>query len=305
MGDIPSHEKSIFPELGVELVVDILLFIFPYGAEQMNLAHIFWLGFSCWVIGIVIAVRMFWIFPLWSHRLTRLEKGLLAGILIALFVVMVHKPIIVAYGKRNGNGTTGQAPFPTGPVTHPAPAPAIPQPATPAQNPTKAHTPKSQITAPATTPQTVINAPGGIGISGGQVTNPTVNNFAPPQRTISKEQLDDLRLVIGGSTGSVSSNCPMSDDEGCNFAESIRKAFENVGWNAGPHVGLTSPTGKKQPFVYVGLVDPFHPSINENLVISGLRSMNISVIAGHSNDARGDDVPIFIDASVVPIKPQP
>jgi hypothetical protein len=97
----------------------------------------------------------------------------------------------------------------------------------------------------------------------------------------------------------------MSDDEGCNFAESIRKAFENVGWNAGPHVGLTSPTGKKQPFVYVGLVDPFHPSINENLVISGLRSMNISVIAGHSNDARGDDVPIFIDASVVPIKPQP
>jgi hypothetical protein len=154
------------------------------------------------------------------------------------------------------------------------------------------------------TPQPTVtnNAPGGFAVSGGTLTNPTVNNFAPPQRTISKEQLDNLRLALAGTTGSVSSNCPMSDDEGCAFAESIRQAFDSVGWNAGPHVGLTAPTGKKQPFVYVGLVDPYHLSTAENLVMSGLKSMNIPIVMGHSNDARGIDVPIFIDATIVPFK---
>jgi hypothetical protein len=39
---------------------------------------------------------------------------------------------------------------------------------------------KKEIPSPSPNPQIVNNAPGGIAISGGNVTNPTVNNFAPP-----------------------------------------------------------------------------------------------------------------------------
>jgi hypothetical protein len=40
--------------------------------------------------------------------------------------------------------------------------------------------PKSSVRSKSTTTSTVINAPGGIGISGGNVSNPTVNNYGPP-----------------------------------------------------------------------------------------------------------------------------
>ncbi len=52
--------------------------------------------------------------------------------------------------------------------------------------------PKTSITSghPTAAPSTVISAPNGIAIGGGTVTNPTVNNYAPAERTISKEQRD-------------------------------------------------------------------------------------------------------------------
>jgi len=96
--DIPNR----WPELRVELVADLLLFAFPYGAEQMNLPHNFWLGLSSWVFGTAIAVRMFWIFPAWSHRLTSLEKSLMALIGFGLFWMAFYRPIETAYINRNG-----------------------------------------------------------------------------------------------------------------------------------------------------------------------------------------------------------
>jgi NhaP-type Na+/H+ or K+/H+ antiporter len=80
---MPESNKTTI-ELGIEFVVELLLFLYPYGAEQMNLPHNFWLGLGCWVIGTAIAIRMFWIFPVWTHRLTRLEKGLIAFILVGV-----------------------------------------------------------------------------------------------------------------------------------------------------------------------------------------------------------------------------
>jgi len=40
----------------------------------------------------------------------------------------------------------------------------------------------------------------------------------------------------------------------------------------------------------------------ENLVLLGLKTMNVPFLVGHSDDARGSDVPIFIDAEIVPFK---
>lgn len=88
-------------ELSIEFAVELLLFLYPYGADQMGLPHNFWLGLSCWIIGLIIAVRMFWIVPFWSARLTWLEKALIAFIVVAALVLFLNKPVAMAYRKRN------------------------------------------------------------------------------------------------------------------------------------------------------------------------------------------------------------
>jgi hypothetical protein len=87
-------------ELGVEFVVELLLFFYPYGAEQMGLPHNFWLGLGCWVVATMIAVRMFWIFPLRSHKLSRLEKGLIALLLVGGFIWVFFEPVTLAYHRQ-------------------------------------------------------------------------------------------------------------------------------------------------------------------------------------------------------------
>ena len=186
-----EHSESSQPvviELGVEFVVDLLLFAFPYGAEQMNLPHSFWLGFGCWVVGIAVAIRMFWIFPLWTHRLSSLEKGLLAFILTSAFVMAVYRPINSAYVKRN-IGVSVQA-TPTPPPA--LPFPVIPQreiQVAPAPEAHKTTAPKPQPDTPSTpsiavmstpSPQQTVNVDHGIGGIGGTYINPMVTNIGQP-----------------------------------------------------------------------------------------------------------------------------
>jgi hypothetical protein len=93
--------KPVLVELKIEFVVELLLFLYPYGAEQMNLPHNFWLGLSCWIVATAIAIRMFWIFPRWVPQRTVLEKSLITAILVVGFSVMLHKPVLRAYRSRN------------------------------------------------------------------------------------------------------------------------------------------------------------------------------------------------------------
>jgi hypothetical protein len=82
---------------------------------------------------------MFWIFPYWSQRLTRLEKGLIAFIAVCLFVAAVYRPVIEAYNKGNEKsvivGSTQQAAAqPLSVQTSPAPVNQ-----TPSTKPTQKH----------------------------------------------------------------------------------------------------------------------------------------------------------------------
>jgi hypothetical protein len=99
-----NHNRSsrpIYIELGIEFLSELLLFLYPFGAEQMNLPHNFWLGLGCWNGGAVIAIRMFWIFPHWVTERTKLERSLIALIFLGLFTVAVYRPVVEAYGRRN------------------------------------------------------------------------------------------------------------------------------------------------------------------------------------------------------------
>ncbi len=75
-------------------------------------------------------------------------------------------------------------------------------------------------------PPMTINAPNGIGISGGHVENPTVNNFAPPQRSLSAEQGNQLKGLATSLPKSVSIMVHAIDDpEAIEFAQQIYRAI--------------------------------------------------------------------------------
>src|SRR5579864_2481446 len=102
-----NEVKKPLIEISIEFVVEILLFLYPYGAEQMDLPHNFWLGLTCWVVGTAIAIRMFWIFPVWSKRLTKLEKGLISFMVVAALMLVFYQPVVDAYHKRNDGNEAG------------------------------------------------------------------------------------------------------------------------------------------------------------------------------------------------------
>jgi hypothetical protein len=96
-----AKEPSVAGELTIEICLALLLFCYPYGAEQMNLPHNFWVGLASWAFGIGLAVRIFWIVPLWRDRLNRFQKGAAACALIGIFAWAVHAPVIAAYQARH------------------------------------------------------------------------------------------------------------------------------------------------------------------------------------------------------------
>ncbi|MGA8270824.1 MAG: hypothetical protein WB919_04640, partial [Candidatus Sulfotelmatobacter sp.] len=96
-----EESKPAVFELGIEFAVELLLFFIPYGADQMGLPHNFWLGLASWIVATVIAVRMFWIFPLWAKRLTRATKTVISGLALGAFIVVVYGPLRTAYAKWN------------------------------------------------------------------------------------------------------------------------------------------------------------------------------------------------------------
>jgi Trypsin-like peptidase domain len=94
-----EHGKHLL-ELGIEFLAELLLFLYPYGADQMGLPHNFWLGLGCWVVGTAIAIRMFWIFPVGVNRWSHTLKFLVSIVFVVVLVMIFFKPIATAYHKR-------------------------------------------------------------------------------------------------------------------------------------------------------------------------------------------------------------
>jgi hypothetical protein len=97
---VEDTNKPVIVELGIEFFIEFLIFLYPYGADQMGLPHNFWLGLGCWAVGTIVAIRIFFIFPLWSDRLSRLEKSLFAFIFVAILFILFYRPVVAAYHKQ-------------------------------------------------------------------------------------------------------------------------------------------------------------------------------------------------------------
>lgn len=80
-------------------------------------------------------------------------------------------------------------------------------------------------------PQTSISAPNGIAIGGGNVTNPTVNNYAPPQRQIPTPIADALILALKQYPGEAHLNSDSGDLEANTLARQFFSIFVAAGWH--------------------------------------------------------------------------
>jgi len=243
--------KPVVLELGVEFVMELLLFLYPYGADQMNLPHNFWLGLGCWVVGTAIFIRMFWIFPAWAHRFTKLEKALISFILVAIFVTAFYKPVITAYGKRNAEEAKAKpAPLDDKRAndTPPSPAPTnsprvkpIPK-AKPLKNPSVVEmaplnpprpTPSVQPTQPLMSQKCEPGAD--CAMSSGQQGGITANKviIGNPNRRIPENLKPVILSFLTKNSGKIAM---MTVDQGQNiqFAQDWHDILQTAGWDVKP-----------------------------------------------------------------------
>jgi hypothetical protein len=76
-------------------------------------------------------------------------------------------------------------------------------------------------------------APNGIGVTGGTVTNPTVNNYinsAPPPRRLTKEERDALVSCLKTRTGTFIIGAIINNGEAYRYALDFSEVFSAAGW---------------------------------------------------------------------------
>ncbi len=102
------------------------------------------------------------------------------------------------------------------------------------------HLPTSPLKKPSTAPPSVqINsAPNGIGIGGGVVTNPTVNNFQPPQRTIPENEKSQIVQILSTTPGKIEIQFPSNDQEAYSFAQEWSGLLKQANWSVDRVVGV-------------------------------------------------------------------
>lgn len=74
------------------------------------------------------------------------------------------------------------------------------------------------------------NAPNGIAIAGGTVTNPTVNNYAPASRRLSDEQKTTLVACLKSNPGTFTVSAISNNGEAYQYASDFSGVFTSAGW---------------------------------------------------------------------------
>lgn len=195
MVDNPDISPREIPDrkLSFQFVFALLSFLGPFGAEEMNFPHIFWIGLLCWIIALGILIRVIWILLSRSNRLSRQIKILIIFIAIILVCVIAYKPAVRAI-RRHADKANAPTKVPLVHKQIPTSAPDIrnvPDSKRPkTRRRPKTNSPQSTPTQP-TRPRPVTptqNCPNGVCIGGNNFGNATVNNYLPPPPKISWNQ---------------------------------------------------------------------------------------------------------------------
>jgi hypothetical protein len=81
-------------------------------------------------------------------------------------------------------------------------------------------------------PAPVFVGPGSIGITGGTVTNPTVNNFGPPARRINPESRNDVIAILKEKPSKIDI-AYVPGDETYQFTNDMYEILKGAGWQIG------------------------------------------------------------------------
>jgi len=247
MEEKESHNhsnKPVYVELGIEFLSELLLFLLPYGAEQMNLPHNFWLGLGCWIGGLAIAIRMFWIFPYWVPNRTKLERCLIALIFVGIFVAVVYRPVAAAYGKRNGESKTGTPSIvPQGQIGESRKS------TTASQNEGRevmtkqgGHTASSKPSVATTTPGSITQSnSGGINVLQGTtgpnspiINSPVTVNPGTPARTLGDKRTQFVAALKSFGPHDIAITPARGNKEAIDYAAEIESACKEAGWSVVP-----------------------------------------------------------------------
>jgi hypothetical protein len=95
----------------------------------------------------------------------------------------------------------------------------------------------SKVSAPA--PETTLNAPSGIAISGGHVENPTVNNYGEMPLRVPANKKDELRSLLSGKAAPVS--VTLCNGGNALLAEDFHDLLREARWDIGPVGSWSSP----------------------------------------------------------------
>lgn len=138
----------------------------------------------------------------------------------------------------------------------------------------------------------IISAPNGIAIGGGNVNNPTVNNYAPPERRISPSQRTELISALKGKKLKVAFGYLLNVPDSQQYAEDLQEAFKEVaGIDVQDDVRAMSARRNMWSGVEVEFRGPLHPQETidisydtpEGIVISSLLKAHVNVGAVHSD----------------------
>jgi hypothetical protein len=195
-----NESKPVVVELGIELLVEFLLFLLPYGAEQMGLPHNFWFGLGCWIVGAAIAIRMFWIFPWWDARLSRLQKSLISLVFVGIFVGIFHEPVLKAHARWSADRQNDEAMKPaSGQIEQQPPSPRA-QSQTKPKGKKAVHPSNQPIIQPT---YSVTNPTGSIVNQNSTNYGSQVVNNAPPSRVLSDGNARKFQIALEGRSGTI------------------------------------------------------------------------------------------------------
>ncbi len=202
------------------------------------------LGYLLVTIGIVAAIA--WLHSIYGYYSRK--DGIPASVgklrLIATWVSaavllgFVIYPWIVSSRARPQRTSPIIAGTPGANASEQTRADSSPQPREPQKLPPQRANPAADVTSklPRVSPSpTIINAPNGIGISGGTVTNPTVNNtiidpLLPPRR-ISPEDRPTMIEALSRHPTKVTIYAPANSNEASQFATDLHEVLERAGWD--------------------------------------------------------------------------
>jgi hypothetical protein len=196
-----NESKPVVVELGIELLVEFLLFLLPYGAEQMGLPHNFWFGLGCWIVATAIAIRMFWISPWWDTRLSRLQKSLLSLVFVAILVGIFLEPVLKAHARWSADRQNDEAMKPTSGQIEQQPPSLSAQSRTKPKGKKAVHPSNQPIIQPT---YSVTNPTGSIVNQNSTNYGSQVVNNAPPSRVLSDGNARKFQIALEGRSGTIS-----------------------------------------------------------------------------------------------------